>query len=130
MRLRPLRVGLKRLGLGSLSLAFSGLVAGQALGEETGSRPWKPEPGKSAGWVRKANSLNHLAARVDPEVCFIGDSLTEFWNAQGSPVWQLEFQNTKAANLGLAADLGTHLTMRGYDVLMNLIREPLEEGAK
>jgi hypothetical protein len=67
---------------------------------------------------------------VDPEVCFIGDSLTEFWNAQGSPVWQLEFQNTKAANLGLAADLGTHLTMRGYDVLMNLIREPLEEGAK
>ena len=79
MRLRPLRGGLRWVGLGPLSLEFSGLVAGQVPGEETGSRPWKPEPGKSSGWVRKANSLNRLAARVDPEVCFIGDSLTELW---------------------------------------------------
>lgn len=77
MRLRSLRTGLKWARLGLLSLALLRIEAGLAHGEKTGSRPWKPEPGKSAGWV----------CAVD----------------------------------------GTHLTMGGYDVLMNLIRGPLEE---
>lgn len=81
-----------------------GLMAGWIRAEEKASQPWKPEPGKSSGWVRKANYLNRLASKADPSICFVGDSLTEFWNAQGSPIWQLEFQNTSVANQGMAAD--------------------------
>ena len=84
--------------------AILGLMTGWIQADEKGSKPWKSEPGKSQGWVRRANYLNRLAIKADPEICFVGDSLTEFWNAQGSPIWQLEFQNFRVANQGMAAD--------------------------
>ncbi|MFK5924158.1 MAG: GDSL-type esterase/lipase family protein [Verrucomicrobiota bacterium] len=71
---------------------------------ESESKPWKAEPGKSSGWGGKANRLSRQADAVKPEICFVGDSLTEFWSNEGSPVWLLEFHDKKVANLGMAAD--------------------------
>jgi len=80
------------------------LNSGFAGGAEGETRPWVPQPGTISGWVKKANRLSRQADAVKPSVCFVGDSLTEFWGAEGSPIWQLEFYDKQVANLGMAAD--------------------------
>lgn len=101
---------------GLLLMGLFLLLAGTAIGNEGvgegGAKPWKAEPGKTTGWMLKANRLNRQAAALNPDICFVGDSLTEFWNAQGSPIWQLEFQNIRAANLGMAADRTENILWR------------------
>ena len=53
------------------------------------------------------------ARKVD--VCFIGDSLTEFWTTTGRPVWDLDFHQWSCVNLGIAAD-------RAGDILVRIKR--------
>ena len=45
-------------------------------------------------------------------ICFIGDSLTEFWLHTGRATWEAAFAPLKAANLGLAADSTEHILNR------------------
>lgn len=96
----------------ALFLSMAGTAFGSEVEGEGGSKPWKAEPGKTTGWISKANRLNRRASALNPDICFVGDSLTEFWNAQGSPIWQLEFQNIRAANLGMAADRTENILWR------------------
>jgi lysophospholipase L1-like esterase len=54
----------------------------------------------------------HQLTNQPGRVCFIGDSLTEFWLHTGKPVWDREFAPLKCWNLGLAADRTEHVLHR------------------
>ncbi|MCF6313271.1 MAG: GDSL-type esterase/lipase family protein [Verrucomicrobiales bacterium] len=80
------------------------LKAGLVVANEREAKPWVAQISKNSDWLKKSYRLNRQATKLNPEICFVGDSLTEFWNAQGDPIWQLEFHDKRVANLGLAAD--------------------------
>lgn len=46
------------------------------------------------------------------DICFVGDSLTEFWDHTGRPIRDLEFQNYRLVNLGIAGDRTEHVLYR------------------
>ena len=46
------------------------------------------------------------------DVCFLGDSLTEFWTAQGKGPWQQQFRGWRLVNCGIAADRAEHILFR------------------
>lgn len=46
------------------------------------------------------------------DVCFVGDSLTEFWTAQGAVPWQRQFRSWRPVNCGIAADRTEHILFR------------------
>lgn len=55
-------------------------------------------------WHRKVANHQRALDEGKIDVCFIGDSLTEFWLHTGKPIWDLEFHQLKCVNLGLAAE--------------------------
>ena len=85
-----------------LGMAF---CATCGLGQEAAARAaYVPEPVREAGWLRRVAEQQGLLANQPCRVCFVGDSLTEFWLHTGRAAWDLEFVPLKAINLGLAAD--------------------------
>jgi lysophospholipase L1-like esterase len=73
---------------------------------------YKPESTGEAGWsklvIRQQSWLNNQPCRV----CFIGDSLTKFWEDTGRPYWETEIAPLKAINLGITADRTEHILYR------------------
>jgi len=45
-----------------------------------------------------------LAAGTPPELVFIGDSITEYWEGAGREIWQRHYAKFHALNLGFAGD--------------------------
>lgn len=70
------------------------------------------EPVKDVVWLRRVGEQQAWLANQPCRVCFIGDSLTEFWLHTGRATWDLEFAPLKAINLGLAADRTEHILNR------------------
>lgn len=70
--------------------------------ETTGEAEWSKLVMQQQGW------LNNQPCRV----CFIGDSLTKFWQDTGRPYWETEFAPLKAINLGITADRTEHILHR------------------
>ena len=66
--------------------------------------PTTPAPKPDGEWQQKhaANAAAAKAGGID--VLFLGDSITEYWNAEGKDVWTKTFAPLKAANFGIAAD--------------------------
>ena len=46
------------------------------------------------------------------EVCFVGDSLTEFWQTEGSRAWRHDFAGWRTVNCGISADRTEHILYR------------------
>jgi lysophospholipase L1-like esterase len=72
----------------------------------------RPQPILEPGWMRRVGSQQGVLTNQPCRVCFIGDSLTEFWEHTGKADWDLHFAPLKAANLGLAADRTEHILER------------------
>ena len=96
MRTKPLTI-LLMLGCGAL------------LAEEI------PEPAaaKDGAW-RSAFDRHRRELRISSpvDVCWFGDSLTEFWNAHGRQSWKTGFGDRKMVNCGIAADRIEHIRFR------------------
>ncbi|MEZ5305082.1 MAG: GDSL-type esterase/lipase family protein [Verrucomicrobiales bacterium] len=76
--------------------------------------PAKPgTPTRRQGWAR---SRRRTSARRSPgrgaDVCFLGDSLVEFWGKTGRDAWLLDFHDLGALNAGIAADRIEHVRYR------------------
>lgn len=74
--------------------------------------PYLPEPIAEADWVRRVGNQQGQLTNQPCRVCFIGDSLTEFWSHQGRDAWEREFVPLKSLNLGLTADRTEHILNR------------------
>lgn len=62
--------------------------------------------------MRRVAGQQSVLANQPCSICFIGDSLTEFWLHTGRATWDAAFAPLKAANLGLAADRTEHILNR------------------
>lgn len=72
----------------------------------------RPEAIKDAGWLQRLGEQQRILTNAPCQVCFIGDSLTEFWLHHGRGDWELHFAPLKSVNLGLAADRTEHILER------------------
>jgi lysophospholipase L1-like esterase len=90
------------------------LIAAACCGAQTKAprAAYRPEPVADAGWIRKVAEQQHALTNQACKVCFLGDSLTEFWTNHGRAVWDAEFAPLKAINLGLTADRTEHVLNR------------------
>ncbi|MEM7010928.1 MAG: GDSL-type esterase/lipase family protein [Verrucomicrobiota bacterium] len=74
-----------------------------------------PEPAaaKDDAW-RSAFDRQRRELRISSpvDVCWFGDSLTEFWNAEGRQTWTAGFGDRKMVNCGIAADRLEHIRFR------------------
>src|SRR5262249_51859656 len=50
--------------------------------------------------------------KADPEVIFLGDSITQGWEGAGKNVWKKHFDPLKAFNLGIGGDQTGHVLWR------------------
>jgi lysophospholipase L1-like esterase len=74
--------------------------------------PNLPQPSRVQGWEKTfAYQKQQLSARP-ADICFVGDSLTEYWSSTGSAVWELEFGEIRAVNFGIAADRTENILYR------------------
>jgi lysophospholipase L1-like esterase len=79
----------------ALAIAASSVLAGD---------PSTPTPKPGAEWQQK-HAANVAAAKAGGiDVVFLGDSITEMWNAEGRDVWAKSIAPLKAANFGISAD--------------------------
>ncbi len=65
-----------------------------------------------AGWLRKVGDQQMLLTNRRCRVCFIGDSLTEFWQSTGEAAWRAIEKDYAALNLGVAGDRTEHILNR------------------
>ncbi len=72
----------------------------------------QPQPISEIGWLRRVGAQQGILTNQPCRICFIGDSLTEFWEHTGKADWDLHFAPFKAANLGLTADRTEHILER------------------
>ncbi|MEM8955032.1 MAG: GDSL-type esterase/lipase family protein [Verrucomicrobiota bacterium] len=63
-------------------------------------------------WGRAFAHQKREIAKGSVDICFVGDSLTEFWASTGKPIWDLEFHRFRAVNLGMAADRTENILYR------------------
>ena len=85
--------------------------------------PVRAKPGMVQGWRELVSRQSRRAREENFEIMFVGDSLTQFWEAQGEPVWLLDFEPLKAGNFGVAADRVENILWRLQNGLL-----PREDG--
>ena len=71
---------------------------------------WRPDNG--GNWWNKIHDANvELARKGDIDLYFIGDSITEGWQANQNP-WNKSFAPFKPANFGIRGDQTQHILFR------------------
>ena len=63
-----------------------------------------PAPKDSNEWKTKHEAYVAAARQGGIDLLFVGDSITEFWGAEGKNVWDQHYAPLKAAHFGIAAD--------------------------
>ena len=94
------------------------VVAGRGLPttlvEVTQNRDWK-----NYDWVKRHESILELMRTRQPELVFLGDSITHFWGGQpadarlrGPEVWEKYYGSRKAINIGYGWDRTENMLWR------------------
>jgi beta-glucosidase len=63
-------------------------------------------------WMGRHESVCRAAREGDPEVIFIGDSITHFWEDTGKPHWKKNYAKYSPINMGFGGDRIQHLLWR------------------
>lgn len=93
-----------------LALSVTGVtaVAADPAAESTTA----PRPSQVTGWRARHEEYVRKARTERTQVCFAGDSLTEFWTGTGNPWWSRSFGPLRSACFGLAGDKVQNLLFR------------------
>jgi beta-glucosidase len=70
-----------------------------------------PEPRKDPWWTERHAELNDRAKKGG-DVAFIGDSITQGWEAAGKGAWDKFYEPRHAVNLGISGDQTQHVLWR------------------
>jgi lysophospholipase L1-like esterase len=94
-------------------------IRASTAGMSERSLPHVPDPApiNSAGWWQRHQEVLDLARVQEPDVVFLGDSITEGWGdpahqAPGRSTWLERFAGWKVANLGVSSDTSESLLWR------------------
>jgi lysophospholipase L1-like esterase len=96
-----------------LNLTLSALLAGAAytaIAQSTNTAI-QPAP-REANWIARHEGFLVEAQQTDPDVVFLGDSITDGWRTIGKVVWEERFAPLKAANFGIDGDRTQHVLWR------------------
>jgi len=72
---------------------------------------------RDAKWLERHEQFVSRAKQDDPDVLFLGDSITDYWERAdkkkgGSEIWSRDFAGRRVLNFGIAADRTQHLLWR------------------
>jgi beta-glucosidase len=83
----------------------AGLAARNTLARPAPQSTTKPAPGKYPHWVSRQEKLNaSVKEHPDAQLLFIGDSITEGWEAGGKEIWHKYYDKRHPLNLGIGGD--------------------------
>jgi lysophospholipase L1-like esterase len=74
--------------------------------------PLAPASKKDDSWQARHKALVERAKKGDAALVFLGDSLTQGWELEGSEAWQKRFTPLKAANFGITGDKAQNVLWR------------------
>ncbi|MEJ5259232.1 MAG: GDSL-type esterase/lipase family protein, partial [Anaerohalosphaeraceae bacterium] len=80
-----------------------------ALGAHTAVTP---VPRGDEWWTRRHQAILEQLPRKNPQVVFIGDSITHGWENKGKAVWDAYYSSYDALNLGYSGDRTEHVLWR------------------
>ncbi|XP_054166592.1 platelet-activating factor acetylhydrolase IB subunit alpha2-like [Oppia nitens] len=75
--------------------------------------PWEPEPG-SGWWLQRHQQLTQYTQQHKNQVkaLFIGASITDYWQAEGRPVWDSYYVPKGSADYGIGGDTTSNVLWR------------------
>ncbi|MEP2307294.1 sulfatase/phosphatase domain-containing protein, partial [Rhodopirellula bahusiensis] len=68
--------------------------------------------GDEPGWQKRNLSMSKLAKTAKPKLAFIGDSITQGWEGRGKKVWEENYAELDAINLGIGGDRTENIVWR------------------
>jgi beta-glucosidase len=71
-----------------------------------------PEPRNLDWWQQRHQAILERMKQKNPEVIFIGDSITHGWERKGKAVWEAHYAQYDALNLGYGGDRTEHVLWR------------------
>lgn len=71
-----------------------------------------PGPRGDAWWTKRHQGVLEQTQSRDPEVIFIGDSITHGWDGKGKEVWNEYFAKYDPINMGFSGDRTQHVLWR------------------
>ena len=71
-----------------------------------------PAPRLDAGWQQRHEAMNARVKQGNVDLLFIGDSITQGWEAEGKEVWNKFYAQRNAVNLGIGGDQTQHVLWR------------------
>jgi len=99
-----------------LAAFFMGLIIGHSPAQDSTSalkrHAASAQKSQAAGWQNRLKEQQHALMNYPARVCFIGDSLTEYWQHTGQKFWDSSLTPLKAINLGTAGDRTEHMLYR------------------
>jgi len=63
-------------------------------------------------WMGRHEAVCRAVEQGDPEVVFIGDSITHFWEDTGREAWDMHFARFRPVNMGFGGDRIQHVLWR------------------
>ncbi|MBU3727645.1 MAG: GDSL family lipase [Phycisphaerales bacterium] len=100
---------LRALVRGAAALGAAAIAAGAADVQVSTVPAPREDPG---GAARQAAVLERARTSPPANVVFIGDSITQSWEAEGSTVWRERIEPLGAVNLGVGGDRTEHVLWR------------------
>lgn len=86
------------------------VLLGQALASAANTAIVPATLGKA--WEVRQQPFVDTVRKVNPEVLFIGDSITHHWQTRGLPIWNKYFTRFRPGNLGFGGDRTQHTLWR------------------
>lgn len=86
------------------------LLTVEGQGEEMAN--YATRPMLHSGTEEQIAQLNKITERDDPQVVFLGDSITHGFHGEGQRAWQKYWAPLRAANFGISGDRTEHVLWR------------------
>src|SRR5438093_9326345 len=67
---------------------------------------------REGNWMKRHESFNERVKQGNVDLIFIGDSITQGWEANGKAVWAEYYAKRNAVNLGIGGDRTQHVLWR------------------